>query len=253
MKLSLTPLVMAIMTIVHAPLSEGQAVSRSSREGTDSAIQTPIQSAKEIDLDEKTASEWGLRSEEWSRYRQLMRGPLGVYSPNLDPLTALGIEARSEEERRRYAELQVRAEGRRVQKLLAYQRAYDAAWRRLYPSLEPIASDSTSLPPSRSQLQGVGSQTAGRLAVFVKENCAMCDQRVRELQSSGRPFDVYVIGSLGDDAVIRRWAAGAGIDPQKVRARLITLNHDAGRWLSIGGQGDLPALIRQANGQWQRE
>ena len=35
--------------------------------------------------------------------------PRGVYSPGIDPLTALGIEARSAEERRRYADLQVQA------------------------------------------------------------------------------------------------------------------------------------------------
>jgi integrating conjugative element protein (TIGR03759 family) len=199
------------------------------------------------------AGEWGLHAEEWSRYRELMRGPLGVYSPNLDPLTALGIEARTEGERQRYAELQVRAEGRRVQKLLAYQRAYDAAWHLLYPSLEPMRVDDSASPPRVSQLQAVGSSTSTRLAVFVKEGCAMCDQRVRELQSSGRSFDIYLVGSLGDDAVIRRWASRAGIDPAKVRQRVITLNHDAGRWLNLGGHGDLPALIRQVNGQWQRE
>ena len=49
-----------------------------------------------------------------------MEGPLGIHSPNLDPLSALGIEARSDEERRRYAELQVQIEARRVEKLLAY-------------------------------------------------------------------------------------------------------------------------------------
>ena len=68
------------------------------------------------------------------RYRELMEGPLGIHSPNLDPLTALGIEARSDEERRRYAELQVQVEARRVEKLLAYQRAYDDAWQRLHPA-----------------------------------------------------------------------------------------------------------------------
>jgi hypothetical protein len=36
------------------------------------------------------------------------------------------------------------------------------------------------------------------------------------------------------------------------RARTITLNHDAGRWLSLGLPGDLPAVVREVNGQWQR-
>ena len=90
-------------------------------------IPSLVQNSTDAGLDERLARDWGLRPEEWARYRQLMQGPLGIYSPNLDPLTALGIEARSDEERNRYAELQVQAESRRVGKMLAYERAYDAA------------------------------------------------------------------------------------------------------------------------------
>src|SRR3546814_20575381 len=88
------------------------------------------QTQTEQGRDERFARDWGLGTEEWTRYVELMDGPLGIYSPNLDPLSALGVEARSDEERRRYAELQVQAEARRVEKLLAYKRAYDDAWRR---------------------------------------------------------------------------------------------------------------------------
>jgi hypothetical protein len=38
-----------------------------------------------------------------------------------------------------------------------------------------------------------------------------------------------------------------------VRTRTITLNHDGGRWLSLGLPGELPAVVRQVNGQWQRQ
>ncbi len=65
-------------------------------------VPAQVQPRADAALDERQAREWGLHPEEWARYRQLMQGPLGIYSPQLDPLTALGIEARSEEERRRY-------------------------------------------------------------------------------------------------------------------------------------------------------
>ena len=58
---------------------------------------------------------------------------------------------------------------------------------------------------------------------------------------------------ITDDARIREWARRARIDPAKVRARHITLNHDGGRWLSLGLQGELPAVVRQVGGQWQRQ
>ncbi len=208
-------------------------------------VPAQVQPGADAALDERQAREWGLRSEEWARYRQLMQGPLGVYSPQLDPLTALGIEARSEEERRRYAELQVQAEAQRVGKTLAYQRAYDAAWQRLFPGQPRV-----SLPGAKAQ--GAGNTGSGRLAVFVKADCAPCAQRVQQLQAAGTAFDLYMVGSRQDDARIRQWATQAGIDPARVRARTITLNHDAARevpppaYQLAAHRADVPAAVLYA-------
>jgi integrating conjugative element protein (TIGR03759 family) len=194
-----------------------------------------------------------------------MHGPLGIYSPNLDPLTALGTEARTDNERRHIAELQVRMEAQRVEKLLAYQRAYDAAWKRIYPGLPPFQQSGQRLsntPLSAASLASAANAadaipgrgtTAARLAVFVKENCAACDQRVKDLEESGQAFDLYMVGTRGDDARIRTWATHLKIDPAKVRAGTITLNHDGGRWFSLALPGSLPAVLHSVNGQWLRE
>jgi integrating conjugative element protein (TIGR03759 family) len=197
---------------------------------------------------EQLARDWGLKPEEWTRYRQLMQGPLGVYSPNVDPLSALGIEAQSEDERQRYAELQVLAEARRVEKLLAYQRAYDIAWRKQFPGLLPVNLAGSKPPTGLRAPQG-----SGRLALFVKADCPPCVRQIKSLQSAGTAFDLYLVGSRQDDSRIRRWARQVGLEPTKVRDRIITLNHDGGHWLSLGLPGELPALVREVNGQWQRQ
>ena len=198
--------------------------------------------------DSAVAQEWGLSSQEFQRYRTLMQGSRGIYSPGLDPLTALGIEAQSDTERRRYAELQVRAEAQRVQKELAYDQAYRDAWNRLYPNLQPVQAGGQAAPQASPAVRG-----NGRLAVFVTDSCAACTERVQALQSAGEAFDLYLIGSQNDDARIRRWAVLAGIDPAKVRTRQITLNHDAGRWVQLGLGGELPAAVHEVNGQWLRQ
>ena len=197
-------------------------------------------------LDDRVASDWGLQPQEWARYRELMEGPLGIYSPNLDPLSALGIEARTDEERRRYAELQVQIEARRVERLLAYQRAYDEAWQRLNPGMQRV-----NLPDDKPNAGA--ERGSGRTAVFVKDGCAACGQLVQRLQSSGTEFDLYMVGSRQDDTRIRDWAKRANVDPARVRSGGITLNHDGGRWLSLSLPGDLPAVVREVNGQWQRQ
>lgn len=235
--------------LLGSHLCFGQSAALTTRTAPARQAQSDSQVTLDVALEERRARDWGLQQDEWARYRQLMQGPLGVYSPNLDPLTALGIEARSAEERHHFAQLQVQAEGRRTQKILEYQRAYDDAWKRLHPTLtplSPLAEGAEATPRS-------APNTGARSAVFIKEDCSLCDQRVLQLQAAGRPFDLYMVGSRQEDSRIRQWAARVGIDATKVRAGTITLNHDAGRWLSLGGQRALPAVLVQVDGQWQRE
>ncbi|WP_129643219.1 MULTISPECIES: TIGR03759 family integrating conjugative element protein [Steroidobacteraceae] len=238
----------ALLTVL-LPLSSLAAQSHRAVESR--VVESDLRSSTSAALDERLARDWGLKAEEWGRYRQLMQGPLGLYSPNLDPLTALGMEARNEDERQRYAELQVQAERRRVEKLLAYQRAYDEAWQRLYPRQQRITA--SSLRSHLASSQPLASPVELRLAVFVSNHCPPCDQRVKQLQAAGQPFDLYMVGSDNNDAEIRQWAARAGIEPSKVRAGQITLNHDAGRWAWIGGRGGLPAVVKEIDGRWQRQ
>lgn len=241
-------LLMALMLVLpsYGPAEEAAAVQAQSAAVTSLAI--PL---REQVPPATLAGEWGLTEAEFLRYQQLMQGPRGLYSPGLDPLTALGVEARSDEERRRYAELQVQAERQRVGKELAYQRAYDEANARLYPGQKTIELASQGTPellgrrPSKLETQ--------RLAVFVEDDCTACIARVRELQGQRRSFDLYFVGSDGDDERIRRWATAADIEPQQVRSRRITLNHDQGRWHRLGLGGELPAVVSKVEGQWRRQ
>lgn len=195
------------------------------------------------------AQQWGLKADEYQRYQDLMDGPLGIYSPGLDPLTALGISARTEEERRYFAELQVVAETQRVERELAYQRAYDEAFKRMLPDLLPV---DFGLSTNKLNPAPVTLSSNGRLAVFVRENCAPCEVKVKQLQKAGTAFDVYFVGSKTDTA-IRKWATKVGIDHQKVLSKTITLNHDNGRWQTMGLGGELPAVVKEVNGKWQRQ
>ena len=219
--------------------SPGQQVS--------SQVRDTVTEHSQSSATENKAQQWGLQPQEWQRYQELMDGPLGIYSPGLDPLSALGISAKDDAERRRYAELQVMAETQRVERELAYQQAYDEAFRRLYPYLLPLGSGSAAraavMAPASSQ----------RLAVFVREDCPSCEDRVRQLQQAGTTFDLYLVDSGQDDARIRRWATRVGIEPQKVFSRAITLNHDAGRWQALGLGGELPAVLKEVQGRWQRQ
>ena len=237
----------ALAAAVLAALLIGLDSTLAGGEATSDTRISQQRNSRETRSDEQLAQDWGLQAEDWVRYRQLQRGPLGVYSPNLDPLTALGIEARNDDERRRFAELQVRAESARVTKELAYQRAYDQAWKRLHPTLQVVTlTGATNSSP-------VQSQGNGRLALFIEEHCMACTLQVKKLQATGSEFDLYMVGTDNDDDRLRQWAQRMALDPRSVRERRVTLNHDAGRWNSLGVTGGLPALVREVNGQWQRQ
>jgi integrating conjugative element protein (TIGR03759 family) len=201
--------------------------------------------SKRLDLQQsasEAAEAWGLTEQEWSRFEEIQRGPRGYWSPNLDPLTTLGVEARDDNERQRYAELQVRLEAQRAERELAYQRAYDDAWQRVYQGLLPIQGATT---PQHSPV-------ASRLQLFVKPDCPPCLQRIRELQARNADFDLYLVDSQLDDGLLRDWARQVGIQPARVQRQQITLNHDRGQWQRLGNDTQLPASFQQQEGQWQR-
>ncbi|EBG8577364.1 TIGR03759 family integrating conjugative element protein [Salmonella enterica] len=184
----------------------------------------------------------GLSDKEWQQYQQVLKGPRAIQSPGIDPLMALGLEAKSASERRHFAELWVREEYARVEKELAFQREVDAAWKRLYPG---------ALPVNMGNAAGIAHDTQGRLALFVRrENCPQCDARLAAIIADNRPVDIYLVDSAGSDDTIRQWALAHHIPVDKVRSRQITLNHDNGNWLKYG-QGRMPVVLQQGASGWQ--
>lgn len=207
------------------------------------------------DAQSELAAIWGLNLKEWERYENLMQGPRGIWSPGLDPLSVLGIEAKTEAERTRYAELQVQMEFARVESELAYQRAYDAAFKRLYPNVLPIGNKRSDLLQNVPDV-GAFSAPATPLAVFVSTQCKSCDSYVKSLQSTNTRFDVYVMDSNGKDDSIRNWASRAGINPTKVKERQITLNHNNGEFKQVAGESanksDLPLAFKRVGQRWEK-
>ncbi|CCW33000.1 putative exported protein [Xenorhabdus nematophila F1] len=183
------------------------------------------------------AEQWQLSTDEYQRYQQLMNGPRGIQSPGLDPLTALGIEAESDTERRRYAEQWVKAEFARTEKELRFQREVNAAWQRLFPDVLPV-----NMEKSRA--------TNGRLALFVRaKDCPQCETRLAEVLAAKQPADIYLVDSQSNDDTLRQWAKDHHIPVERVHNRQITLNHDAGYWFRFG-KGLMPVLLRQGEQGW---
>ena len=202
-------------------------------------------------IEPKEYEVWGLKREDWKAYQNLMQGHRGILSPNLDPITALGVEANTQAERRRFAEIHVQFEKQRVEKELAFQRAVDKAWSRLYPSGQLINMSKVT------QAQETLVQPSGRLLFFTTVNpCPDCDSTLSALMEQvkeGRQLDIYV-GAAKSDTDIRDWAKTHRIPSQRVRSRLITLNHDNGKLAMISQfTGQVPYLaVKVGSNRYQQ-
>ncbi|KTY06313.1 conjugal transfer protein, partial [Salmonella enterica subsp. enterica serovar Senftenberg] len=66
------------------------------------------------------AQQWGLTDSEWQHYQQLRQGERGIWSPGLDPLTALGVEANNDAERQRFLHPLMLFTGQQLGEALAF-------------------------------------------------------------------------------------------------------------------------------------
>ena len=101
------------------------------------------------DRDRLLGQIWGLTNEEMIRAKVLLEGPRKSFSvENLSPIEALGIHARTDAERRKYAEMFARAFHADVERTLAWNQAFTEAMQRLYPN-DPVI-DYAGLPAAQA-------------------------------------------------------------------------------------------------------
>jgi integrating conjugative element protein (TIGR03759 family) len=190
--------------------------------------------------------QWNLNEAEWARYRSLMHGMrASVSPPTLSPIEVLGIHAQNDRERKDYAKRWAEMMRQDTQRILAFQAAYDAAWREIEPSgkiFDP-ADILKNLPAKAPEWVKAGD----RVLLFVRlPSCAKCEDYARaakEAAAKGAHVDIYVAGARDEE--IRAWATQRSFDMNAVKSGRITLNHEKGELAKILGIAPvLPKLIR---------
>lgn len=192
-------------------------------------------------------SHWHLNAEEWERVETLKAEfRQFVSDQQISPLEVLGIHARTDAERQRYARRWAQLMIDDAERVLAFQRAYDVAVRDLIEE-QPLI-DLAHLPVRASPLPTL--VPTDRLAVFVEVDCAICDEVLERVFRAGRVLsgvDIYVVGLPdGDDGALHRWAQRQGIPPMAVRSKRITLNFDDGLLKRVHPRAEhVPVVMRR--------
>ena len=203
------------------------------------SVETPVSRTLEL---QTLAKHWGLDRGEYQHYLDLIRGPLGKWNPDLDPLLALGMFATSPQQEQRYAELYAQQEFDLTERALQFQQAYRAAFERLYPNAAML--DQRLLTPYFTHQQQKSEMREAkriaqkrfvegdRLLLFVPSSCRQCLSEINQLvslvsgtQQSG--VDVYVRDAQDDDSV-RAWATTHGIKTTWINDQRLSLNRDEG-------------------------
>ncbi|WP_392562233.1 TIGR03759 family integrating conjugative element protein [Orbus sturtevantii] len=226
---------------------ESATKSKSTTIGHQHDEQIDIKTQQEAIIKEK-ASFWGLTVQEWLKFEAINeKGGRGYWSPNLDPLTTLGVEAQTQEERERYAMLLAKKEFERTTKELEFQRVYDTMFKRLYPDVLPVELDDN--PNFVAPLNREGQ----RMVLFVDINDSVRGANLlQKALKTGKEMDVYLLGTNDDDSLIQQWAEIHTVPVERVQDGNITLNHDSGQWMQIG-KGVSPILLQeQKSGKWRQ-
>ena len=193
------------------------------------------------------AKVWNIRKEDWSRYEQIMQSKGKFLWKDLDPITILGLNARSDSERNRYAELLAKQEFDHAQKVILLDRAYNQAFLKLYGQLPVVDTSQLTISRAKASLltvpkARVKGEFGDRYIAFVNTQCSTCDELIRQALSSiqlGVSLDIHF--KRDSRQAITQWAAKQRISPQSVEMGTVTLNPDSELYDQFG-QPSEPSL-----------
>jgi len=226
---ALAPAILAL-SISGAALAQSQ----SRMDSNNSSVDKTDLSGSELTLsnsEKSLAKKWSLTEDDWVKYKEIMSGPRGIWSPGLDPITALGVSETNPVERRRYADIWMEVETRRVELELAFERERMAAGKRLHGDTKKIDNDAWIEAWKRKQ-----AQITSVINLFVDascmEECESIAKSVLRSVSNKSKLDIYFKpGTPESEAAV--WATYFQIDPKVVATRHITLNVHASKWKEL--------------------
>lgn len=182
---------------------------------------------------------WGLSEAEWNTYQELLkRSTWSIWEHHATPLTILAMTA-SPSERRRYARIEAEMDNWRFQKTMDYQVVYNEERLAIAKAFQNRAAFVKNLTRH------------DRVLFFTRTGD--CEPRCRSLLNplleSGAHVDIYVLGTQDENDVFA-WATKAGIAPERVAKKEITLNFETGILTNLTQMPDALADVPVA--YWHR-
>jgi hypothetical protein len=150
---------LATVLCAVAPCAMAVDIGETRTTPSQATSRTAVPVARSAITDEELAQVWSLSLSEIRRAKMLMQGPRGAFSsPQLSPIEALGIHARSDGERDHYARLFARVSYEDTLRVLAWSRSAQAEVQRItagQPVLDFAAAPKAPVSTEAGDLLGV--------------------------------------------------------------------------------------------------
>ena len=176
---------------------------------------------------------WNISTDDWIRYEQIMQVEGQYLWKDIDPITVLGLNARSASERNRYAEKLAKLEFTNAQKVILLDRAYNKAFHELYGKLPVVDPSKLNIGRAKASLlsvpkTSVKTEFGDRYIAFVNTQCSTCNRMVEQVLGSlqlGVSLDIHF--KKDSRQAITQWANKQGISAESVEVGTVTLNPDS--------------------------
>jgi len=225
---------------------------------------------------QQTAKMWGLTANEYTQYLQEMANtPSARWWKDIDPPQVLGMNAKTQAERMKYARIDAKLDMQRAGKEIAFQHAYNKAFAELYPNAKLIGQGSSQQSQDASSQSII--QSNDRFYLFTKINDSegdlltskiirlmkMASQGQSQSQHQSQPknqsnvsLNIFFVGNTSSSA-IQQWAKGNNIPRAMKGGDRVTLNHNEKgnsnmlKEMVKSTKVTLPVLVRVRDGRSQ--
>ena len=170
---------------------------------------------------------WNITQKEWNRYQSIMRSTGKFLWKNKDPITVLGLNARSVQERNRFAKLLAIREHKKIRAEILLSRAFRTQTMKLYGHKIIDLSKLGGLPLQNTPVTN-GPHFGDRYILFINTHCTECDAVVKNVRDNlgiGVSLDLEFKNDTRQEIVT--WAKKQNITPSVVRSKRITLNPES--------------------------
>ena len=172
------------------------------------------------------AKQWMLKETDWVKYKLLMSGPRGIWSPGLDPITALGVSETDIVERKRYAEIWIKIESRRAELELAFEVERQIAAKKIFGD-KLLVNNTKWIKDWERKRAEISEQILLFADVDCKKECKILFDEIYASVAKNARLDIYFVNGA-TTTEIGKWAAYMKIPTEVVKSRAVTLNFDEG-------------------------